>query len=228
MLISISGKIKWFGADDHNMKDVFKEILTDFLFTNELYEDSYNLLILHNRRIVAQHSREVAKECKRLAKRFGVNEELTEISGLLHDISAVYPFDKRLEVSNNLGLEVLKEESEFPLILHQKISAVMARDIWNINDEEVLNAISCHTTLKSNFSKLDLVLFIADKIKWDQKGTPPYIESINKGVDISLEHGAYAYIKYLMENKSKLKVIHPWLIEAYNELILKVNILDYE
>lgn len=209
------------------MKAVFKEILSSFLFTNDLYEDSYNLLILHNRRIVAQHSREVAKECKGLAKRFGVNEELAEITGLLHDISAVFPFDKRLEVANNLGLAVLKEEAEFPLILHQKISAVMAREIWNINDEEVLNAIGCHTTLKSNFSKLDLVLFIADKVKWDQKGTPPYLESIYKGLDISLEHGAYAYIKYLMDNKAELKVIHPWLLAAYNELVLKVNILDY-
>jgi len=208
------------------MKDVFKQILTDFSFTNDLYDDSYNLLILHNRRIVAEHSREVAEECKRLAKRFGVNEELAEISGLLHDISAVFPFDKRLEVSNNLGLEVLKEEAEFPLILHQKISEVMARDIWNINNEEVLNAISCHTTLKRNFSKLDLVLFVADKMKWDQKGIPPYIESLEKELNISLEHGAYAYIKYLMDNKSNLKVMHPWLIEAYNDLILKFNMLE--
>jgi predicted HD superfamily hydrolase involved in NAD metabolism len=208
------------------MQDVFKGILTDFWFVNDLYEDSYNLLIFHNRRIVAEHSREVAEECKRLAKRFGVNEQLAEISGLLHDISAVFPFDKRLEVSNNLGLEVLKEEGEFPLILHQKISEVMARDIWSIDNEEVLNAISCHTTLKCNFSKLDLVLFIADKIRWDQKGIPPYIESVDKGLNISLERGAYAYIKYLMDNKSNLKVIHPWLLEAHNDLILKFNMLE--
>lgn len=55
-------------------------------------------------------------------------------------------------------------------------------------------------------------------IKWDQKGIPPYLESIEEGLNISLEHGAYAYIKFLMDNKSSLKVIHPWLKEAYEYL----------
>lgn len=137
------------------MNEIFKDIFTDFIFTNNLNEDSYNFLILHNRRIVAEHSRVVAEECRKLSKRFGIDEKTAEIAGLLHDISAVYPYDERLEIANKLGLEVLEEEKELPLILHQKISKVMAQDIWNINNEDILSAISCHTTLKRNPSKLD-------------------------------------------------------------------------
>ena len=39
---------------------------------------------------------------------------------------------------------------------------------FGIEDNEILSAIECHTTLKKNYSDIDLVLFVADKIKWDQ------------------------------------------------------------
>lgn len=205
------------------MRDIFKDLFTEFKFTGCISNDVDSLLKLHNRKIVAEHTKAVAEECRIIAERFGIYTELAEVAGLLHDISAVFPFDERLYIANNLGLEIFNEEKEFPLILHQKISAVMAQDIWNINNEQVLSSIGCHTTLKRNYSELDLVLFIADKIKWDQKGIPPYIEQVEKGLNISLEHAAYAYINYLMNNKANLKVIHPWLIEAYEDLKLKIN-----
>lgn len=205
------------------MKDVFNQLFIGFKFTNYINDDVDNFLKLHNRKIVAEHTKEVANECKIIAEKFGVDVQKAELAGLLHDISAAFSFDARLNISNSLGLEVLNEEKEFPLILHQKISAVMAQDVWNINDEHVLSAIGCHTTLKRNYSELDLVLFIADKIKWDQKGIPPYIEQVEEGLKISLEHAAYEYINYLMENKENLKVIHPWLIGAYENLNFKIN-----
>lgn len=205
------------------MKEVFKRLLDGFVFTGDLHKDIYNLLILHNRKIVAEHSKSVAEECRRLSIKFGVNDKDAEIAGLLHDISAIFPFQQRLEISNLLGIQVLKEEKEFPLILHQKISQVMAKDIWNINEEQTLSAIGCHTTLKKEYSKLDLILFVADKVKWDQNGVPPYLEGVVSGLNISLEHGAYAYIRYLMDNKSNLRVVHPWLVDAYNSLSVKLS-----
>ena len=34
----------------------------------------------------------------------------------------------------------------------------------------ILKAIESHTTLRSNPSKLDMIIFIADKLAWDQPG----------------------------------------------------------
>lgn len=205
------------------MNSIFKESLRDFKFSNDLCEDSYNLLMYYNCKVVAEHSKRVAEECKRLAKRFKYDEKVAEIAGLLHDISAIYPNSRKVEVSRDLGIEILEEEEEFPLILHQKVSRVMAKKIFKIENEEVLSAIGCHTTLKKNPSKLDLILFVADKIQWDQNHTPPYIEELQQGLNVSLEHGAYAYIRNLINDKENLKVIHPWLQEAHEELSLKVN-----
>lgn len=138
------------------------------------------------------------------------------IAGYLHDISAIYPNEERIEIAERFGLDILQEEREFPLIIHQKISRKMAQDIFQIEDEGILSAIECHTTLKSDYSNLDLVLFLADKIKWDQEGKPPYLEALNKELAHSLEAAALYYIDFILHNG--IKVSHPWLLEAYSQL----------
>lgn len=200
------------------MNDIFKEIIRDVTLTGDIRKDSYNLLMKHNKVIIANHSLRVAEKAKLLAKQFGVDENLAEIAGLLHDISGVYLNEKKLELCRKLDIEILLEEEKCPMILHQKISKVIATEIFNISNDEILEAISCHTTLKSNASQLDMVLFIADKIEWDQKGVPPYIDEVEKALNTSLELSAFKFIKYQMDNKENLKVIHPWLLEAYLDL----------
>ncbi|HCQ88585.1 MAG TPA: HAD family hydrolase [Clostridium sp.] len=200
------------------MNDIFKKITRDVTLTGDIRKDSYNLLMKHNKIIIANHSLRVAEKAKLLAKQFGVNENLAEVAGLLHDISGVYPNEEKLELCKKLNIEILLEEERFPMILHQKISRVMATEIFNISNEEILEAISCHTTLRSNASPLDMVLFIADKIEWDQKGLPPYIDEVEKALNTSLELSTFKFIKYQMDNKENLKIIHPWLLEAYLDL----------
>ena len=204
------------------MNILYKDLIDDFEFTNDLGIDSYNLLIKYKCYNTAKHSQKVAEECKFLARKFELDENSAEIAGYLHDISAIIPNGEKLEFAKKLEIEILKEEEEFPMILHQKISRDMAYNIWGIKDRDILSAIGCHTTLKRNSSSLDLVLFIADKMQWDQEGIPPYISYIKEGLDISLEYGGFAFIKYLIGNKSSLKVIHPWLLDAYNDLNNKI------
>lgn len=49
-------------------------------------------------------------------------------------------------------------------------------------------------------------------------GTPPYLVEVKKGLEKSLEHAAFAYISYLWDRKDTLKVLHPWLEDAYWQL----------
>lgn len=65
---------------------------------------------------------------------------------------------------------------------------------------------------------MDKILFVADKIEWDQDGLPPYINEIEEAINVSLELAAFTYLKYLWDDNSKLKVIHPRLTDAYKEL----------
>ena len=207
------------------MHSIFEPLTKHVSFTGELKTDITLFLTLNHCPETANHCLEVGSESRRIAKLFNVNIRAAETAGWLHDISTVIPNNQRIEVARQLQIEVLPEEECFPMIIHQKISKVMAQEIFNIDDKEILNAIGCHTTLRSNSTLLDQVLFVADKISWDQIGIPPYINELNRNLEESLTHGAFAYINYLWERKETLRVVHPWLREAYEELNNNVRLI---
>lgn len=199
------------------MKATYSKLVMPNL-TGNLRDDVYRFLVDNQCPNTAEHSLRVGAEARRIALQFDAQPESAEAAGYLHDISAVFPNDQRIRVARELGIEVLKEEEEFPMIVHQKLSKVMAKDLFEIEDQEILNAVSCHTTLHKQASLLDQVLFVADKIEWDQAGEPPYLIKILEQLSVSLEHAAFAYIDYLWQQREHLRVVHPWLADAYYEL----------
>ena len=171
----------------------------------------------------AGHCAAVAAEARRLALRFGEDPARAEAGGLLHDISAPIPDAERLATAEAWGLDVLAEEQAYPMIIHQKLSSVIAREAFGVTDAGVLSAIGCHTTLKAGASRLDKVVFVADKIAWDQPGDPPYLAEILAAVERSLDAAAFCYLDYLYQRRATLRVAHPWMLAAWGELAVAVG-----
>ena len=194
----------------------------DFKGTGKLEEDVPRFLISLGHPKTAEHCLTVATKAKELAERFGSNPYKAEQAGYLHDISAIIPNEKRIEFAQSQSVEILAEEIQYPMIIHQKLSVVLAREAFDVTDEEVLSAVGCHTTLKARASLLDKVVFLADKIAWDQKGNPPYIYELVKAMERSLDDAVLEYINYLWERRNQLRVVHPWLVEA-REYLLRSN-----
>jgi predicted HD superfamily hydrolase involved in NAD metabolism len=215
--------IKYYFGSDTTMHPIFKDLTRGIDFTGNLKDDIYLFLTANNCPKTAAHCIDVGTEARKIALLFDADPQAAEIAGWLHDISAVIPSSERIAASMDLEIEILPEEEVFPMIIHQKISRVMAREIFMITDTEILEAVACHTTLRAQSTLLDKVLFVADKIAWDQNGEPPYIQDLNKNLNKSITHGAFSYINYLWERKDTLKVVHPWLKEAYEDLKGKVN-----
>lgn len=200
------------------MIDILKALIGDFRFIGDIKLDSIGLLDSHNKEVVSEHTVRVAAQSKKLAEDFGENIEAAEIAGLLHDISGIIPNERRLEFAEALEIDILPEERPYPFILHQKLSAALAKELFGITNDSILSAIGCHTTLKKEAEPLDLILFVADKLQWDQNGNPPYLAEVREGLSKSLKHAAFAFTEYLMNNKADMLMVHPWLVESYEEL----------
>jgi predicted HD superfamily hydrolase involved in NAD metabolism len=200
------------------MKHILADYANGFVTTGSAREDMVTFLSQHGCTHTIGHSMRVAAEACRLAAQFGADPDSAELCGWYHDISAVIPNAERIAVADALSIDVLPEERTAPMIIHQKLSAEMARDIFHISDPTILSAIGCHTTLKAGASLLDKVVFVADKIAWDQPGDPPYLEAIVAAVDQSIDAAALCYLSYLWEMREQLLVIHPWFVAAYEEL----------
>ncbi len=158
----------------------------------------------------AVHNLAVAQE------RFQVNAEKTYLSGLLHDVSVVIPNDQRIALQIAVGEPILDAERQAPFLLHQQQSALLAKTVFQVSDPEILSAISCHTTLKAQYSRLDLIVFLADKIKWDRKDQAPFLTGLLDRLDDSLESAARYYMDWLFAGD--LVVPHPWAVAAKAKL----------
>lgn len=182
-----------------------------------LAADVTAFLFQHECQNTAHHCAAVALEATRIAALFGVDCRLAAQAGRLHDVSAVWPAGQRLAVAQALGLDILPEERQLPMILHQRLSAILAEQVFDVRDQAVLSAVGCHTTLKAGASRLDQVVFVADKLVWDQPGEGPFQPDLRTALGVSLQAACRVYLGYLWEQRSQLGVIHPWTAAAWAE-----------
>lgn len=202
------------------MNRILKPYVLNVELSNDLSQNIHSFFEAHNDPETLKHTLDVAAEAKRVAGLFGADPEKAEQAGLLHDISNVVPVSEMLNLAKTLSIEIMEEEYKYDRIIHQKLSKAMTKEIFHINDQEILSAIECHTTLKPHSSLLDKVLFISDKISWNLPGEHGYLQEIRDKVDESnLNDGILIYLNHVWEQRSKLKLVHPWLIEAREELI---------
>jgi predicted HD superfamily hydrolase involved in NAD metabolism len=196
----------------------FRDLIHDQRWTGEVYADMRSLLTSYGYTNIAAHCAQVAVEAARLARQFDLDPTPAQVAGWLHDVSAVFPISQRADIARELGLEVLPQEAQAPMILHQKLSAAMAREMFQVADRGVLSAIACHTTLRVDAGPLDKVLFIADKVAWDQPGAPPYRRDVLAALECSLDRAAFVYLDYLWQQRASLLVVHPWMVAAHHQL----------
>lgn len=95
-----------------------------------------------------------------------------EIAGLLHDCAKCMDNDKKIRICNKNQISYSKIEAENPYLLHGKVGAYIARKEFDILDEDILNAITWHTTGRPDMSLLEKIIFVADYIEPSRRPIP--------------------------------------------------------
>ncbi len=95
-----------------------------------------------------------------------------EIAGLLHDCAKCMDNDKKIRICNKNQISYNKIEAENPYLLHGKVGAYIARKEFDILDEDILNAITWHTTGRPDMSLLEKIIFVADYIEPSRRPIP--------------------------------------------------------
>lgn len=176
-----------------------------------------NKYLTDNKKDVLKHVEDVADIAVGLAKAYNLDVTKIKLAALLHDISGVMTPQEMYDFAKMRGLEIDPAEEKYHALLHQRISKIIAQEEFAVADSDILNAIESHSTLRKNASLYDKIIFIADKISWDQKGVPSYDDLLNSGTTESLDEACFSYIKYQFDN-NLLVMPHQWLIDAYDDL----------
>ena len=111
------------------------------------------------------HTLRVRDTAIELAKIHGVDQEKAEMAGFLHDCAKIRDHEELIKAAKKSGLLLTKEMQKAPQIIHSYLGALYARDLYGIEDEDILNAITYHTTGRANMSDLEKIIFLADYIE---------------------------------------------------------------
>ncbi|MBW4527226.1 MAG: bis(5'-nucleosyl)-tetraphosphatase (symmetrical) YqeK [Phormidium tanganyikae FI6-MK23] len=134
-----------------------------------------------------------------LAQLHNLDVEKAAQSALMHDLAKFFKPKRLLNMAIAEGLILDPIDELNPHLLHADVGAIVARDEFGIEDEEILDAIRHHTLGSPNMSLLGCVVYLADGLE-PGRGTTPELEELRdlsrqdliqatwKAADASLRH----------------------------------------
>lgn len=111
------------------------------------------------------HCVRVARMAENLARVHGADPRKARIAGMLHDLARLYSPERLLRESTARGLPIDEYGRAHPIVLHAPLSAGLAREMFGVDDAEVLSAIAKHTLGAGEMTTLDCVLYLADGLE---------------------------------------------------------------
>lgn len=165
------------------------------------------------------HTKGVAMTAVRLAKHYGADAERAELAAWLHDCARVYPTSALIEECMRLGIAVTRLDEKSPILLHAPLGAHLAREVYGVEDEAVLDAVRYHTVGREHMTVLDRIVYLADMIEpnRDYDG----VEHLRRLAEQDLTQAMVAAFDQSIAHVIRMGgLIHPNTILARNELLL--------
>lgn len=112
-----------------------------------------------------EHTQGVAYTSAALAMRYGEDIQKAELAGLLHDCAKCLDNEKKIHICKKHNITISEAEFNNPFLLHAKVGGYLAKEKYKIDDEDIINAVTYHTTGRPGMSLLEKIVYIADYIE---------------------------------------------------------------
>lgn len=168
------------------------------------------------------HSIGVMNTSMELARHYDYPMGKAKIAGLLHDCGKLQGEINLLKMAYDFDIildNVMKVNKE---LIHSPLGAEIAKIEYDVEDEDILNAIRYHTTGRENMGLLEKIVYIADLIEpgRDFPGVEKIRELAYEDIDKSLLFAINNTLRFIIQ---KGNLIHLDTIKARNQLIILKN-----
>ena len=96
-----------------------------------------------------------------LAEVFGADVDKALIAGAIHDCAKELDIEEQRRLAKEYAGDTFTEKK----ILHSPAGAAFAKNVFGIEDKEILDAICYHTTGRGGMTALEKIVYVADKIE---------------------------------------------------------------
>ena len=159
-----------------------------------------------------EHTLGVERMARNMARIFGEDEERAALAGLLHDCAKCLPLSQMVKAAKGEEMDEVMAESK--ALMHALAGMCMARNVYNVDDEEVLSAIRWHTTGHAQMTALEKIIYLADMIEPNRKpypGLEPLREICMRDLDQAMYTALRMSLEHVMEQG---KTLHPDTLAA--------------
>lgn len=152
-----------------------------------------------------KHSLATCKFAIKYATAFKLDYEKVFLAAILHDCAKCLADYSMFEIPEN---------SKHTQVAHAFAGRTVAKCIYGVSDESILDAIYYHTTARPNMSDLDKLIYLADKLELTREydGVEPLRIALKYGLDYAFKLCLESGIKHL---KLANKIIYPLTLEAW-------------
>lgn len=162
-----------------------------------------------------QHVSGVVETADILARRFGADPEKARIAAWAHDYAREWAVDRWYEVAKERAID--PAFMEVPELMHGPIVATMLPELFEVEDEDIANAVRYHTSGRVGMSLLEKVVCLADYLEpgRDFPGVQELRLLAEQDIDEALASAFDGTIRHLLDRH---KPIFPLTVLARNDL----------
>jgi predicted HD superfamily hydrolase involved in NAD metabolism len=165
-----------------------------------------------------QHTKLVLESALKLAEQLGLDLKKAETAALLHDIAKSKSSVELNKILKNSKWEPDQLEGEILPVLHAPAGALLAEEIFGVNDPEILEAIRFHTLGHPEMGKIAQVIYAADFISEDRDFEG--LDEIRSKIEINFYLGLYLITTHIMKYQlERNNFIHPYSNDFRNKLL---------
>lgn len=129
------------------------------------------------------HTEGVRVTAMELARRYGADPAKAELAALFHDMYRGVSENSLNYYVKHLGLD--EKYMNNCNLAHGKIAAIVMKRDFEITDDDIVNAVSYHTTGRENMSLLEKIIYLADAIEPNR--VYPGVDELRKLADEDLD-----------------------------------------
>ncbi|MCL2412284.1 MAG: bis(5'-nucleosyl)-tetraphosphatase (symmetrical) YqeK, partial [Treponema sp.] len=107
-----------------------------------------------------------------LCSRFGLDPMAGYLAGIAHDLAKQFDGKQLTKIIKNAGMTISSLEKDKPSLLHGRAATVLLRERFCVHNEDILEAVACHTSGSENMGTLAKIIYIADKTENSRRIDP--------------------------------------------------------
>lgn len=163
-----------------------------------------------------RHILRVEQMSVELARHYHLNVEQAAQAGLMHDLAKYFQPERLLRMAKQGGIDIDPICAANPHLLHADVSAIVAKEQFDIQDEAVLEAIALHTLGNPGMSDISCVVFIADSLE-PGRGNTLELENLRQIARVDLHKAVWLTCDYCVQHLlNTRRLIHPRMILTRN------------